>query len=69
MDAAQIKNKQVDGMKEKYFVTIGLVLACIISISIPVETAVKYVQERENNSLPKEETPYPKKSSSEPGGN
>jgi hypothetical protein len=56
-------------VKKRSFVIIGLVLACIISISIPVETAVKYVQERENNTTPREEKPYSEKLSSEPDGN
>jgi len=56
----------VDVVKKNYFVIIGLVLGCIISISIPMETAVKYVQERENISSPKDEAPYSKKPSSEP---
>jgi hypothetical protein len=56
-------------MKRNPFVTVGLVLACVISISMPVETAVKYAQERENVSSQKEETPYSKKTSTNPGGN
>lgn len=65
-DPAQNKIKKPETyMPRKSFVIIALVLACVISISMPVKTAVKYVQERENNSSPKEETPYSKKQSSE----
>jgi hypothetical protein len=59
------KTTQVNCVKKKSFVIIGLVLACVISISMPVEKAVKYVQEREKNSSPKEETPYSRNPSSE----
>jgi len=63
------KITQVNCVKKRSFIIIGLVLACIISISIPVETAVKYVQERENNPTPRKENPYSEKSSPEPGDN
>jgi hypothetical protein len=53
-------------MKRNPFVTFGLVLACVISISIPVESAVKYAQERETNSSPKEEKSYSQKTSTGP---
>jgi hypothetical protein len=61
------KTTEVDDMRERSFIIIGLVLACVISIAIPVESAVKYVRERENNTSPGEATPCSGKPLPEPG--
>jgi len=52
-------------MVKKTFTMIGLALACVISISMPVEQALKYAQEQEKNFPPKEETPYSGKPAAE----
>ena len=62
-----ISTTEVDDLKERSFIIIGLVLACVISIAIPVESAAKYVRERENNSPPREATPCSGTSLPEPG--
>ncbi len=54
-------------MRKRSFIIIGLVFACVISIAIPVESAVKYVRKQENNSSPGEVPPHSGKPLPDPG--
>jgi len=56
-----------NSMKRNTFVTAGLVIACVISLSMPVESAVKYAEKRENIPQAEEKSPYSREPSSGPG--
>jgi len=57
-------------MKRNPFVTFGLIIACVISMSMPAESAVKYAEIRENTpSAAEGEAPYSREPSSSGPGN